>query len=112
MRTVQLMRPWRTPSRRRLAKIILLLRRSLDQFAAARQTQFLDDLADVLRMIAVGDEKRIFGVDDDKVFNANYGNKLFGAVDVVVPCLDGEMAFGFGDISVAIAAQAGFELVL
>src|ERR1700728_883044 len=54
-----------------------------DQFAAAGQAEFLDDLADVLRVVAVRDEQGIVGVDNDKVFNADQGNKLFGAIDIV-----------------------------
>jgi hypothetical protein len=40
--------------------------------------QFLHNLAHILRVIAVGDQQRVFGVHNDKVFNAHQRHKLLG----------------------------------
>ena len=83
-----------------------------DQFAAAGEAEFLDDLAHVLGVVAMDDEQGIVGVHDDKIFNTHQGNEFVGAVDVVVAGLDGQMAVGLGHVAFAVAAQAGLKLVL
>ena len=85
---------------------------SSDEFGATEQPQLFDDLAYVLRVISVGDEQGVFGVDDDKVFNADQSHEFPGAVDVVVAGLEGHVALGFGNVAFAVAAQAGLSLVL
>ena len=83
-----------------------------DQFGAAGEAQFLDDFSHILGVVAVDDQQRILGVHNDKVFNADQGHKFPGAVDVVVAGVDGQMAFALGYVAVAVAAQAGVDLVI
>ena len=63
-----------------------------DQLVAAGGVQFLDNLADVLGVVAMGDQQGVFGVDDDQILYANEGDKLLGAVDIVLCRVDGQVA--------------------
>ena len=37
----------------------------------------LHDFADVLCLVASGDEQRVFGFDDDQIMHADHGDELF-----------------------------------
>jgi hypothetical protein len=50
----------------------------LDQLGAAGETQLLHDLAHILRVVAVGDQQRVFGVDDDQVFTPTRATNFLG----------------------------------
>ena len=52
---------------------------NLDQFSSrAREPQFLDDLAHVLRVVAMRDQQRILGIDDHQVFTPTSATNFLG----------------------------------
>src|SRR5208282_925868 len=83
-----------------------------DQLGAAGESQFLDDFAYILGVVAVGDQQRILGVHNDQVLHAYKGDKLLGAVDVVVTGVEGHVAFALGHVAFPVSEQPGLKLVL
>src|ERR1019366_10154654 len=84
----------------------------LNQLAEANLAEFLDDFSDVLRTVAIDNQEGVLGIDDDQILYTDQSHKFASAVDVVVNGVDGHVAFGVGDVALAVTAQSGFELVL
>src|SRR5580698_9775622 len=84
----------------------------LDEIRSPRRREILDDLSHILRVLAVGDKQRVFGLDNNQVFYPDQSHKLLGTEDVVVSRVEGHDAFALGNIALFVAAQPGGHLVL
>ncbi len=79
------------------------MRGTLEEFFAFLGVERFDEPADILGAIARGDEERIWGIDDDKVVDADQGDGFLGIDVVAGGVLDDEVAGG----SIALGVLPG-----